>query len=213
MSTSHSQKNEYSRKCHILHNSDISYRVIPLPFCLPSSHTGVVNPITGFLCNKVEPQASSICVPCPGPFGHGSGCTVNELEGNVSTCLSTCHSVTTSSREVPMRPMQTDPHCPTLATCDLVSTSRDVDGFPFTDPNIHQLLSQPQGLIHRDPSNLQLHTWTVSGTLSAAEAFWSMLPHVPLDLSESLLWQSTSLCGGYSLLGASQNRLIHSWRV
>ena len=54
---------------------------------------------------------------------------------NVGICLSTCCSVATSSREDPTRPMLADPHCPTLATCDLVSTSpRDVGGFPLTDP-------------------------------------------------------------------------------
>ena len=50
-------------------------------------------------------------------------------------CLSTSSSVTTSSREGPTRLLRTDPHCPTLATCNLVSTSpRDVGEFPFTDP-------------------------------------------------------------------------------
>ena len=37
--------------------------------------------------------------------------------------------------------MRTDPHCSTLATCDLVSTSpRDVGGFPFTDSQ-HPLIT------------------------------------------------------------------------
>lgn len=61
---------------------------------------------------------------------------------------------------------------------------------PLQIPNIHRLLSQPRGLIHQDPSNIPLHTWKIYGTHSAAEAFQSTLPHRPLDLSESLLWQS-----------------------
>ena len=126
-------------------------------------------------------------------------------------CLSTSSSVTTISREGPTRLVPTDPHCPTRATCDLVYTSpRSVGRFPFTDPNIHRLLSQPRGLIHQDPSNIQLHTWTISGAHSPAEAFRSTLAHTLLYLSESLLWQSTTPSGRYSLLGASHNRLIHS---
>ena len=81
---------------------------------------------------------------------------------------------------------------------------------PLQIPNIHRLLSQPRGLIHQDPSNIQLHTWTISGTHSPAEAFRSTLAHTLLYLSESLLWQSTTPSGRYSLLGASHNRLIHS---
>ena len=81
---------------------------------------------------------------------------------------------------------------------------------PLQMPHNHRLLLQPRGLIHQDPSNLHLHVWKVSRTHSAAEAFRSALPHAPLDLSESLLWQSTSPSGIYSQLGASHNRLIHS---
>ena len=71
----------------------------------------------------------------PISIGHVSGRTTNELEGNVGICLPTSSSVTTSSRESPTRLVRTDPHCLTLTTCNLVSTShRDVGGFPFTDP-------------------------------------------------------------------------------
>ena len=55
MSTSHSWKNECSRGCPISPNSDVRYRVVPTPFCLPSSHTGVGNSIAGFICNELEP--------------------------------------------------------------------------------------------------------------------------------------------------------------
>ena len=34
---------------------------------------------------------------------------------------------------------------------------------PLRIPNLPRLLSQPRGLIHRDPSNLQLYAWRVSG--------------------------------------------------
>ena len=88
-------------ECPVSPNSDVRYRVVPTPFCLPNSHTGVGNSIAGFIHNKVEPQTSK----CPGFVSHGSGYPINELEGNVGTCLSTCRSVTTSSREGPMRRM------------------------------------------------------------------------------------------------------------
>ena len=44
---------------------------------------------------------------------------------------------------------------------------------PLRIPNIPRLLFLPRGQIHRDPSNLQLHAWRVSGMPSAAEAFRS----------------------------------------
>ena len=81
---------------------------------------------------------------------------------------------------------------------------------PLRIPNIPRLLSQPRGQIHRDPSNLQLHAWRVSGMPSATEAFRSTLPHVSVDPSESLLWRSMSSSGGFSLLDVTYNTLKHS---
>ena len=80
---------------------------------------------------------------------------------------------------------------------------------PLRIPNIPWLLSQPRGLIHCDPSSLQLHAWRVSGMLSAAEAFQSTLPPGSVDPNEILLWHSTSPSGGSSLLGITYNRSIH----
>ena len=67
---------------------------------------------------------------------------------------------------------------------------------PLRIPNIPRLLSQPWGQIHRDPSNLQLPAWRVSGIPSAAETVRSTLPPVSVDPSESLLWRSMSPSGG-----------------
>ena len=92
----------------------------------------------------------------------------------------------TDQEDTPHVPEQQDPHCPTLAIRDLVSTSsRDVGGFPFTDP-------QHPSINVATTMTIQLHAWNISDIHSAAEAFQSTLPHKPLDHSESLLWQCTS---------------------
>ena len=140
-------------------------RVVPTSFSLPSSHTGVGNQSGPYILQSSKQSYGSwesewslhpsvfqavireLGIPFLDLFatrwnhkltisiGHGSGCTTNELEGNVGICLPTSSSVTTSSRESPTRLVRTDPHCLTLTTCNLVSTShRDVGGFPFTDP-------------------------------------------------------------------------------
>ena len=60
-------------------------------------------------------------------------------------------------------------------------------------PNIPQLRSQPRGLVHQDPSNLQLHARRVSGMPPATEAFRLTLPPASLGLSEVLHWRSMNL--------------------
>ena len=43
---------------------DSRYRMVSTSICLPSTDTGMGNPIIGSVCNKVESQTSNICVPC-----------------------------------------------------------------------------------------------------------------------------------------------------
>ena len=61
--------------------------------------------------------------------------------------------------------------------------------YPLRIPNNPRLLSQPRNLIHRYPSNLQLHQWKISGMPSAAEAFHSTLPPVSTLASYKSKWR------------------------
>ena len=54
--------------------------MVSTSICLPSTDTGMGNPIIGSVCNKVESQTSTICVPCSRSISHGSRCSVNELD-------------------------------------------------------------------------------------------------------------------------------------
>ena len=92
---------------------DVRYRMVSTSICLPSTDTGMGNPITGSVCNEVEPQTSTTCVPCSRSISHDSRCSVNELEGTVGICIPTTISVTTGAREGPTGPVRTDPHCHT----------------------------------------------------------------------------------------------------
>ena len=190
---------------------DVRYRMVSTSICHPGIDSGMGNPIIRSVCNEVESQTSPICVPRSRSNSHGSRCSVNELEDTVGIRIPTTNSVTTGTRESQTGPVRTDPHCPKLAPAIwfplllgmLVQS-------PLRIPNIPRLLSQPRGQIHRDPSNLQLHAWRVSGMPSAAEAFRSTFPPVSVDPSESLLWRSISPNAESSLLGVSYNTLIHS---
>ena len=106
---------------------DIRYRMVSTPICLPSTDSGMRNPIIGSVCNEVESQTSTICVPRPRPINHGSKRSVNELEDTVGIRIPTTNSVTKGARESTTGPVRTDTHCPTLTPGNLVPTTlRDV---------------------------------------------------------------------------------------
>ena len=108
------------------------------------------NPIIGCVCNEVESQTSTICVPCSRSISHGSRCSVNELEGTVGIRIPTTSSVTTGAREGPTGPVRTDPHCPTLAPGNQVPTTlRDV-GTISTPDTQHSSVNIPA--LRSDPS-------------------------------------------------------------
>ena len=101
--------------------------MVSTPICLSSTDMGMGNPFTGYVCNKVESQSSTICVPRSRSISHDSRCCANELEGTLGTHIPTTSSVTTGAREGPTGPVQTDPHCPTLAPGVLIPTTlRDI---------------------------------------------------------------------------------------
>ena len=75
----------------------VRYRMVSTSICLPSTDTGMGNPIIRSVCNKVESQTSTICVPCSRSISHGSRCSVNELEGTVGTRIPTTSSVITGA--------------------------------------------------------------------------------------------------------------------
>ena len=157
----------------------LRYRMVSASICLPSTDSGIGNPIIGSVCNEMESETSTICTPRSRSISRGSRCSVSELEATVGIRIPTTSSVTTGAREGPTGPVRIDPHCPTLAPGNQVPTTlRDVGTIstpdiqsPLRIPNIPWLLSQPRGQLYCDPSNLQLHTWRVSRIPSAAEAF------------------------------------------
>ena len=171
-SASHSRV-ECTCRCAVSSNSDIRDKVFLTSFCVPGHHTGMRNPLTGSVRHEMEPQASPVSVPCPRSISHGSRYSVNKLEGIVGICLPSTSSVTT---DPPEGSNQWD-QCKRI----LIACWTQVVWFPLVlemlielplqIPNIPPLLSQPQDLVHHDPSNLQLYAWGVSGMPSGTEAF------------------------------------------
>ena len=186
------------------------YRMVSTPICLPSTDSGMGNPIIGSVCNEVESQTSTICVFHPRTISHGSRCSVNELEDTVGICIPTTNSVTTGARESTTGPVQTDPHCPTLASGNLVPTTLKDVSTTFTPDTQHSSVTIPAS--RSDPSqSVQTPATRVESIRDTlcTEAFRSTLPHVSVDPSESLLWRSISPSGESSLLGVTYNTLIH----
>ena len=186
---------------------DVMYRMVSTPICLLSTDSGMGNPIIGSVCNEVESQTSNICVSRSRPISHGSRCSVNELEDTVGI-PALLPLVLEKAQWDQCELILIAPHWPQAIWFPLLLGM--LIQLPLRITNIPRLLSQPRSQIHREPSNIQLHTCRVSGMPSAAEAFRSTLPHVSVDPSESLLWQSMSPCGGSSLIGVIYNTLIHS---
>ena len=116
---------EIERPCRhsVMPYPDVRYRMVSTSIYLPSTDTGMGNPIIESVCKEVESQTSTICVPCSTSISHGSRCSVNELEGTLGIRMPTTCSVTMDAREGVTGPMQTDPHCPTLAPGDLFPTT------------------------------------------------------------------------------------------
>ena len=166
---------------------DVRYRMVSTSICLPSTDTGMWNPIIGSVCNKVESQTSTVCVPCSRSISHGSRCSVNELECIVSIRIATTSSVTTCAREGPTGPVRTDPHCPTLAPGDLVPTTlRDV-GTISTPDAPHSSVSA----LRSDPSRyVQSPATCVEGirdTLCSRDLSVDVASHVGRPQRESTL--------------------------
>ena len=128
--------------------------MVSTSICLPSIDTGIGNPIIGSVCNEVESQTSTLCVPCSRSISHGSRCSVNELEGTVGmrivVRIPTTSSVTTGAREGPTGPVRTDPHCPTLAPDKLVLTTLRYLGTISTLDTQHSSVNIPA--LRSDPS-------------------------------------------------------------
>ena len=189
----------------------VRYRVISTPICLLSTDSGMGNPVIGSVCNEVESQTSTICVPHSRSISHGSSCSVNELEDTVGIRIPTTSSVTTGAQENPMGPVRTDPHCPTLAPGNPVpATLRDVSTTSTQDTQ-HSSVTIPAS--RSDPSRSIQSTATHAESMRDAlcsRGFSVELPPVSVDHSESLLWRFMNPSGGSSLRGVTYNTLIQS---
>ena len=166
---------------------DVRYNMVSTSTCLPS--TGMGNPIIGSVCNKVESHTSTICVPCFRSINHGSRCSVNELECTVGIRIPTTSSVTTGAREGPTGPVRTDPHCPTLASDDLVPTTlRDV-GTISTPDTQHSSVTIPA--LRSDPSRYvqspATHVESIRDTLCSTDRSVDVSSHVSRPQRESTL--------------------------
>jgi len=159
------------------------------PICFPSTDSGMGNPIIGSVCNEVESQTFTHFFSHPRTISHGSTpcrCSFNELEDTVDIPPPTLLPRVLEKAQWDQGELILITRYRPQAIWFPLLLGMLVQS-PLRIPNNPWLLSQPRGQIHRDPSNLQLHTWRVSGMSSTAEAFRSTLPHVSVDPSESLL--------------------------
>ena len=134
LGTTHPREIEHPCRHPVTPFPDVRYRMVSTSICLPSTDSGMGNPVIGSVCNEVESQTSTICVPCSRSISHGNRCSINELEGTVGKCIPTTNSVTTGAREGPTGPVRTHPHCPTLAIaiCPISSYTRgEYPGYPL----------------------------------------------------------------------------------
>ena len=143
---------EIERSCRhpIAPYPDVRYTMVSTYICLPSTYMGMGNPLTGSVCNKVESQTSTICVPRSRSISHVSRCSVNELEGTVGIRIHTPSSVAPGAREGPTGPLRTDPHCHTLAPGDVVPATLRYVGTISTPDTQHYSVTIPTS--RSDPS-------------------------------------------------------------
>ena len=121
-------------------------------------------------CDKVQQQASPVCVTSSGPPDLGSRCTPSATGGPGPICFSTSSHLGQSGGEVVGLSMQENhSDCSGMAQHALVlGSSAHVQPNPTEPPN---LLTQPFNQTpHRNLLNLNLHAWLLEPQQSRSMA-------------------------------------------
>ena len=127
-------------------------------FRVPDAHF----PECGFVCDLIQSQTPTICLPSSGQQSLSGRCSFHELESTSCICVSSIYSDSCCSRQDSPTSVQNSSNSSVLATTTVVlrtSPALSVSLFP-------RLLTQFKGrFIHQNLPVLDLHAWELSNNL------------------------------------------------
>ena len=183
-----------------------SNRMVPQSRGIPSNMQPVAQAQSGPICHQVQQQASTVCLTGPRPPGLGSGCSQPVMGGTEPLRLSTSSHLGQSGGEVAGLPLQQNhSDCTRVAQHALVlGSSGNVQSDPLCLPNIPNLVSQPfNQVLHKNPSNLNLHAWLLEPQQSRSRASLRQSQHKLRLLKEDQPDLSMRQSGPFLQSGAS----------
>ena len=168
-SASHSGPAQCDSRQTVLTPSGHSDGVVSSPGCLCSDLPQMASSQGGPICDKVQLQTTSVCVPSPQSQSMGRGCVDPVMGESGPVCLSPssppdkCSDKALSHQYKRMIIVASGwLNMPWF--WDLVEISSQI---PVCLPNRLDLLSQPfNGNLHRDLQNLKLHAWLLEPKIS-----------------------------------------------
>ena len=120
-STSHSGPAQCDSRQTVPTPSSHSDGMVSKPGCLLSDLSQMVSSQIGPICDEVQLQATSVCVPSPRSQGMGCGCLKSVLGGSGSVCISSSPPFDKCSDKGPQSSLKADDNCsPGLAEHALV---------------------------------------------------------------------------------------------
>ena len=149
---------------------DYSHRMVTPPQGLPDNMQEVAQAPDRPVCNQVQQEAGQICVTSTRPPGLGNRCTQPVMGGSGSICLPNSSHLWQSGGEIAGLSMQEN-HC----DCSRLAQHALVLGLgSHVRPNTSDptnLLTQPfNQTLHRNLSNVNLHTWLLKPQQSRGRA-------------------------------------------
>ena len=174
-SSTHTRLTECDSRQTIQTRPEHSNRMVPSPRGLPGHMLPVAPAPSGLFCHQVQQQTSTVCVTGPRPPGMGSGCTQSALGRSGPICFSTSSHLGQSGAEVAGLPVQQNhTDCTGVVQHALVlGSSGNVQSDPTVPAQSAQSgdsAIQPDPAVHRNLSNLNIHTWLLELEQSRSRA-------------------------------------------
>ena len=159
----------------------------------------------GPICEEVQLQTTSVCVPSPRSQSMGRGCVDPVMGGSGPVCLFPSSPPDKCSDKGSQPSVQKDDNSsPGLAEHALVLGSGQI---PVCLPNRLDLLSQPfKGNLHRDLQNLNLHAWLLETKISGNKVSLTMWQREVKLVKDGLPDLSMKQSGPFSFDGVRRIR-------
>ena len=143
--SAHPREAECVSGLSISERANTPYRVVSVPCGVQGRLPSLADAMGGSVCNQVELQAKSVCVPNPRPISLASRCPINVLGGSLCICVSANSSHSPSLKHDPVVSVSDHPGCSTVAGQELVSgPARLVSGFSQGTPKRTSLTEATQ---------------------------------------------------------------------